>query len=328
MSKVLVTGCAGFIGSHLVEWLLTQGHEVDGIDNLSTGTLVNLEAVRRDIAPAMWAGFKFLKVDVAEFLFPHQYDVIYHLAAMGSVPRSVELPVQTHHSNVTAFFNLIHRANKAGIRRIVYASSSSVYGDHPGKIRCEEGLGRSRSPYAATKRINEVYADAFASAYGMQLRGLRFFNVYGPRQNPEGPYSAVIPRWIQAMLEGGPVTIHGDGETIRDFTYVQDVVRAIVLAGEVGHSAYPVYNVGTGRGASLSELYSRLCYIVGRDVPPLFQPERTGDTRASVADIGRAHVGLGYSPHWSLVDGLRETVAAIKAARDARASTGAQEART
>lgn len=311
----LVTGVAGFIGSHLLEALLQSNQRVVGLDNLSTGSRDNLEDVRHRVGADRWARFTFIEgdlvreADCAKACAGATY--VLHQAALGSVPRSLTDPLASHRANVDGFLNLLLAARDAGVRRVVYASSGSVYGDHPGMPKIEGQEGRALSPYAATKQINELYAGVFNRAYGLDCVGLRYFNVFGRRQNPAGPYAAVIPLWVSNLLRGKPCVINGDGETTRDFCYVDNVVQANLLAAAAdGRGGHAVYNVAVGRQTTLRELFTlirdRLAAIrpeIG-SVEPEFGPFRPGDIRHSLADIGKARRELGYAPTHTVAEGL------------------------
>jgi UDP-N-acetylglucosamine 4-epimerase len=314
----LVTGGAGFIGSHLVDALLRRGQEVVVLDDFSTGREENLEDVRRDAGRDAAERLAVIRGDVRDpeacRRAARGVQVVLHEAALGSVPRSIAGPIATHDVNVSGFLNVLEAARAEGVRRVVYASSSSVYGDHPGLPKTEDAVGRPLSPYAASKRADELYADAFATCYGLELVGLRYFNVFGPRQDPEGPYAAVMPRWFAALLRGAQVTIHGDGETSRDFCYVANVVQANLLAAATADPGAlgQVYNVACGARTTLNELF-----VLIRDQVVRFRPEaararpvhgepRRGDVRHSLADVGRAARLLGYRPTHSVADGLVE----------------------
>jgi UDP-N-acetylglucosamine/UDP-N-acetylgalactosamine 4-epimerase len=316
----LVTGAAGFIGSNLVEHLLTLGQPVVGLDNLSTGHLHNLEDVRASVGEAAWSRFTFVQGDIRD---PEEcrracegVEVVLHEAALGSVPRSIENPVATNESNVTGFLNMLVAARDAGVRRFVYAASSSTYGDHPGLPKVEDRIGRPLSPYAVTKLVNELYASVFERTYGLPTVGLRYFNVFGKRQDPEGAYAAVIPRWIGRLLNGLPCAINGDGETSRDFCYIDNVVQANLLAAMVDGAGVTdeVYNVALGGRTTLNELYRSIREALGARRPevlelePAYSEFRTGDVRHSQADISKAAERLGYAPTHTAREGLRQTV--------------------
>ena len=315
----LVTGSAGFIGSHLVAALLRLGQHVVGLDNFATGYRRNLDEVRGAVGPEAWRRHRFVEADVADLDACRAacagVEVVLHQAALGSVPRSIEDPLRTHAANATGFLSLLVAARDAGAARFVYAASSSTYGDHPGLPKVEDAIGRPLSPYAVTKYLNELYADVFERCYGMSSIGLRYFNVFGPRQDPEGAYAAVIPRWVATMLRGEAVQINGDGETTRDFCYVDNVVQANLLAATAGAAASgQVYNVAVGGRLSLNELAAMLREAIeqrhrGLSVPaPVHGPFRDGDVRHSQADIGKARRLLGYVPTHDVRAGLAEAL--------------------
>lgn len=315
----LVTGVAGFIGSHLLECLLKLDQVVAGLDNLSTGYRHNLEAVRDTVSREQWKRFRFLEGDIRDLATCRQAcngaEIVLHQAALGSVPRSIEDPITTHQSNVDGFLNMLVAARDAGVKRFVYAASSSTYGDHAELPKVEERIGRPLSPYAVTKYVNELYAEVFARAYSFHTIGLRYFNVFGPRQDPKGAYAAVIPRWFSAMLNGGGVEIYGDGETTRDFCYIENCVQANLLAActEDRNALDRVYNVAFGESTSLNRLFELIresLVVAGRGtkaVAPRHRAFREGDVRHSLADITRARDLLGYAPRYSVRDGLIET---------------------
>jgi UDP-N-acetylglucosamine 4-epimerase len=317
----LVTGAAGFIGSHLLETLLRHEQSVVGLDNFSTGHRHNLDDVRSNVSAEQWSRLRFLEGDIRD---PQTctdacsgVELVLHQAALGSVPRSIADPVTTHAVNVDGFVNMLVAARDAGVSRFVYAASSSTYGDHPDLPKVEEKIGRPLSPYAVTKLVNELYADVFARCYGLDAIGLRYFNVFGPRQDPEGAYAAVIPRWIAAMLDGAPIQINGDGQTSRDFCFVANAVQANVMAALVPRAAAAraeVYNVAVGERTSLLRLHELLAMNVARVRPdagrpaPCFGPFRTGDVQHSLASIDKASRELGYAPSHRVEDGLAITV--------------------
>lgn len=315
----LVTGVAGFIGSALLERLLDLGQDVVGVDSFLTGHRRNLDDVLA-INPDQKLQFKFLEGDLrdpavcAEAM--QDVDVVLHQAALGSVPRSIKDPASSHAHNVDGFVNLLVAARDAGVKRLVYASSSSVYGDHPGLPKVEDRLGRLLSPYAATKRATELYAQVFHDTYAMEIVGLRYFNVFGRRQDPDGVYAAVIPRWIAAMLEGKPVTIFGDGTNSRDFCYVDNVVQANILAATGPADATgTVYNVGCNGRTDLVELYAMIREGLARDFPdvaklePVFDAPRPGDVAHSQASIEKIKAAFGYEYTHTIAEGMAETVA-------------------
>jgi UDP-N-acetylglucosamine 4-epimerase len=312
-----VTGAAGFIGSHLVEALLGLDQEVVGLDNYATGRRENLDEVLGAVTAAQAARFRMIEGDIRD---PGACQsacagaqLVLHQAALGSVPRSIEDPRSAHEVNVTGFINVLLAARDAGARRVVYASSSSVYGDHPALPKLEDHIGRPLSPYAATKLADELYADVFGQIYGLGLIGLRYFNVFGPRQDPEGPYAAVMPKWFAALLGGAKVVIYGDGETSRDFCYVANVVQANILTALTAEpdAIGRVYNVACGERTTLSELFALIRTEVARFRPeasgalPEHADFRPGDVRHSHADVGRARTLLGYEPTHQVREGLR-----------------------
>ena len=314
--KWLVTGAAGFIGSNLLETLLRLNQTVIGLDNFATGKRKNLEEVQARVAPEQWARCRCIAGDITEMAVCQNacegVDFVLHQAALGSVPRSMTDPVGSHHSNVTGFLNMLLAARDAKVRRFVYASSSAVYGDHPALPKVEDEVGHPLSPYAATKVMNEVYADAFAQAYGLPSVGLRYFNVFGPRQDPGGAYAAVIPKWIAALLKRETVYINGDGETSRDFCYVENVVQANLLAAtsEDREAVNQAYNIAVGERTTLNELFQHLQSALRRRDPalpeqkPVHRDFRSGDVRHSLADISKAQRLLGYEPTRRIQEGL------------------------
>ncbi|MCB1087433.1 MAG: SDR family oxidoreductase [Verrucomicrobiae bacterium] len=312
----LVTGGAGFIGSHLIETLLLHGQEVVSFDNLSTGYAKNLESVSADVGSENAARLTMIQGDLADYDACREackgVSHILHQGALGSVPRSIEDPITSHQSNVTGTLNLFTAAKESGIKRVVYASSSSVYGDEPGLPKVETKTGNLLSPYAATKAICETYAGVFSRCYDMEFAGLRYFNVFGPRQDPDGPYAAVIPVWTAAMLKGEPVYINGDGETSRDFTYVANVVQANLLAATAPSLAEPsrAFNVAIGGQTTLNELFQQIrqaLQVVRPDLQipdPVYRDFRAGDIRHSHADFSRSRDELGFQPTHDLAEGL------------------------
>jgi UDP-N-acetylglucosamine 4-epimerase len=312
----LVTGVAGFIGSNLLEALLKLDQRVVGLDNFSTGKRKNLEEVRALVPTAQWARFQFLEGDISDSAACQRacagVDFVLHQAALGSVPFSMKDPLASHRSNVTGFLNMLLAARDAKVKRFVYASSSAIYGDDPSLPKVEEKAGRPLSPYAATKAINEVYASAFALAYCFPSIGLRYFNVFGPRQDPEGAYAAVIPLWIAALLRRQPVFINGDGETSRDFCFVANVVQANLLAATTvnAEALNQAYNVALGQRTTLNELFHSLqSSLRDKDAAlpeqkPIYRDFRSGDVRHSLADIRKAQRLLGFAPSHSIQAGL------------------------
>ncbi len=316
----LVTGSAGFIGSHLLEALLRMDQDVVSIDNFATGHRRNLDEVRRAVGERAWQRHTFIEGDIVDLdtcaRACRRADVVLHQAALGSVPRSIEQPLATHAANATGFLNVLVAARDAGVKRFVYAASSSTYGDHPGLPKVEDEIGLPLSPYAVTKYVDELYARVFDRCYGIATVGLRYFNVFGPRQDPQGAYAAVIPRWAAAMLAGGPVTINGDGETTRDFCYVANVVQANLLAAttDVEGAMGQVYNIAVGGKMSLNDLFATLKQSLIERHPelriaaPVHGDFRAGDVRHSQADISKARRLLGYRPTHDPRAGLREAL--------------------
>lgn len=314
----LVTGAAGFIGSNLVERLLRLGQDVTGLDNFATGRRENVADLEGTAGRESRASFRFVEGDVRDpdtcRAACEGVEIVLHQAALGSVPRSLADPLASHTANVDGFLNMLLAARDAGVDRFVYAGSSSVYGDDPGLPKVEDRLGAPLSPYAATKRVNELYADVFARGYGLSCVGLRYFNVFGRRQDPEGPYAAVIPKWIGSLLAGETCEIYGDGETSRDFCYIDNVLQANLLAATVeagAGSGHEVYNVACGERTTLNELYRIIRDGLAEHVPvlegaePAYRDFRPGDVRHSLADIGKIARELGYEPSHSVEEGLR-----------------------
>jgi UDP-N-acetylglucosamine 4-epimerase len=310
----LVTGSAGFIGSHLVESLLRLGQQVVSLDNFATGYRTNLREVEQAVGPEAWRRHRFIEASIVDpdacRAACRGVDIVLHQAALGSVPRSIADPIPTHMTNVTGFVNVLVAARDAGVQRFVYASSSSTYGDDEALPKVEDVTGGPLSPYAASKQANELYADVFARCYGMQTVGMRYFNVFGPRQDPEGAYAAVIPRWTRAMLTGEPVEVNGDGETSRDFCYIANVVQANLLAAltDDPRAVNQVYNIAVGESTSLNRLFETLRSLLGGKFQPVYRPFRPGDVRHSLADISLSRELLGYAPTHTLASGLRESL--------------------
>ena len=342
----LVTGVAGFIGSNLLETLLKLNQRVVGLDNLATGHQRNLDEVQSLVTPEQWRNFQFIQGDIRNledcqramlFLplplgegrgegspnYSIPVDYVLHQAALGSVPRSVADPITTNSANIAGFLNMLVAARDAKVKRFVYAASSSTYGDHPGLPKVEDTIGNPLSPYAVTKYVNELYADVFGKTYGMQSMGLRYFNVFGPRQDPNGAYAAVIPKWIASMIKGEPIYINGDGETSRDFCFIANVVQANLLAATVSDLPRPVgdgkgevspinqiYNVAVGDRTTLNKLFEQLLLNLLPSYPNLqgakavYRDFRAGDVRHSLADISKATALLCYTPTHTIGDGL------------------------
>jgi len=312
--KWLVTGCAGFIGSNLLETLLKLDQAVVGLDNFATGHRHNLDEVRDSVDPAQWARFTFLEGDIRDLATCRKategVDHVLHQAALGSVPRSLNDPITTNEVNISGFLNMLVASRDAKTKTFVYAASSSTYGDHPGLPKVEETIGKPLSPYAVTKYVNELYADVFARSYGFVSVGLRYFNVFGKRQDPEGAYAAVIPKWTAAMIRGDDVVINGDGETSRDFCFVENAVQANLLAALAPEAGVnQVYNVAYSGRTTLNQLYRYLAQAlagqgVRYDKQPVYADFRAGDVRHSQADIGKAGKLLGYQPAYDILRGL------------------------
>lgn len=314
----LVTGVAGFIGSNLLEFLLRCGQTVVGLDNFSTGHRQNLEDVRDLVGLEAWKNFAMIEGDIRDFDCCadacSRADIVLHQAALGSVPRSLDNPIATNSSNIDGFLNMLVAARDAKIQRFVYAASSSTYGDHPDLPKIEDRIGNPLSPYAVTKLVNELYAKVFGRCYGMSTIGLRYFNVFGRRQDPDGAYAAVIPKWFSSILKGQPVCINGDGQTSRDFCYIDNVVQANIRAATVEDPAAQnrVYNVACGDSTSLNQLFELILACLREEglsvgvVVPQYREFRTGDIAHSLADISLARKLLGYSPEYSASQGLKE----------------------
>ena len=308
-----ITGAAGFIGSNLLETLLQLDQRVIGLDNFTTGHKRNFDEVKRLVKPAQWGRFDFIEGDVRTTedcaRICQGADYVLHQAALGSVPRSLADPISTHATNVTGFLNMLVAAHNAKVGRFVYASSSSIYGDHPALPKVEDAIGNPLSPYAATKSINELYAGVFAKCYELGTIGLRYFNVFGARQDPNGSYAAVIPKWAVAMIEDREVTINGDGETSRDFCYVANAVQANLLAATTDNqeAVNQAYNVAIGDRTSLNDLYTEIARLLAPDHPaePKYGPFRAGDVRHSLADVSKARRLLGYEPTHRFGEGLK-----------------------
>ncbi len=307
--RILVTGGAGFIGTNLVEKLLSREDVelVRVLDNLATGSLKNIEPFEGNDR------FEFMQGDIRSYESCLEackgIDVISHQAALGSVPRSINDPLTTNDVNITGTLNIFTAAKESGIRRVVYAASSSTYGDHPGLPKVEDQIGNPLSPYAVTKYVNELYARVYANIYNLELIGLRYFNVFGPRQNPDGPYAAVIPLFMRSVLNNEPPLINGDGEHSRDFTFVGNAVLAneLALFTTNTEAVNQVYNIAFGQQTSLNELFTSIKEIAGSDLAPKYGPERRGDVKHSLAQIDKATELLGYKPPMSVHEGLKTT---------------------
>lgn len=315
-----MTGIAGFIGANLLEELLNLDQNVVGLDNFATGSRRNLDEIRSLVSAARWDRFRFIEGDICSRDVCRQacekVDIVLNQAALGSVPRSIKHPGSTNENNINGTLNMLIAARDAGVRRFVYASSSSVYGDHEELPKVEKITGRLLSPYAVTKKVNELYADQFARHYGLETIGLRYFNVFGPRQNPNGPYAAVIPLWIKAMIEGKPVYINGTGETSRDFCYVKNAVQVNLLAGTTDNRSAlgEVYNVAISGRTTLNQLFEMLRSHLDSEfehlqtMEPQYREFRDGDIMHSQADISRAERLLAYAPTHTVKQGIEETL--------------------
>jgi UDP-N-acetylglucosamine 4-epimerase len=313
----LVTGVAGFIGSNLLETLLRLNQRVVGLDNFATGHQRNLDEVQTLVPAEQWANFSFINGDICNLADCQKavsgVDYVLHQAALGSVPRSVADPITTNATNISGFLNMLIAARDAKVKRFVYAASSSTYGDHPALPKVEDTIGKPLSPYAVTKYVNELYADVFGKTYGLQSIGLRYFNVFGPRQDPDGAYAAVIPKWIASMIKGDQVYINGDGETSRDFCFIDNAVQANLLSAAVGkpESVNQIYNIAVGDRTTLNQLYQQLHLNLLSDYPhlqdakPVYRDFRAGDVRHSLADITKACELLGYEPTHRIAEGIK-----------------------
>ena len=314
----LITGVAGFIGSNLLEHLLKLNQRVVGLDNFATGHQHNLAEVQRLVSPEQWAGFTFIEGDICNLDDCRQactdVDYVLHQAALGSVPRSISDPITTNATNISGFLNMLVVARDAKVKSFIYAASSSTYGDHPALPKIEENIGAPLSPYAVTKYVNELYADVFAKTYGFKTIGLRYFNVFGKRQDPSSAYAAVIPKWTVSMIKGDEVFINGDGETSRDFCFVENAVQANLLAATSEESANnEVYNVAMGDRTTLNELYQALQAALTElgspyENAPVYRDFRAGDVRHSQADISKAAEKLGYAPEYRIMDGIAKAM--------------------
>lgn len=314
----LVTGVAGFIGSNLLETLLLLDQKVVGLDNFATGHQHNLDEVKSEVSTKQWQNFTFVKGDIRNFedcqkalsLDGVGVDYVLHQAALGSVPRSIADPILTNSANITGFVNMLTAAKDVKVKSFVYAASSSTYGDHPALPKVEENIGKPLSPYAVTKYVNELYADVFHKTYGLNATGLRYFNVFGKRQDPNGAYAAVIPKWTAAMIDNQDLFINGDGETSRDFCFVENAVQANILAAVAGEEGKnQVYNVALGDRTTLNELFSSLVSALAKndvhyEKSSIYREFRAGDVRHSQADISKAKNLLSYQPEYRIQQGI------------------------
>ncbi len=315
----LVTGVAGFIGSNLLEQLLKLNQTVIGLDNFATGHQHNLDEVQGLVSAEQWANFKFIEGDIRNYqdcekALSNNIDYVLHQAALGSVPRSIADPITTNAANITGFLNMLQAAKEANVKSFTYAASSSTYGDHPALPKVEENIGNPLSPYAVTKYVNELYASVYARTYGFKTIGLRYFNVFGQRQDPNGAYAAVIPKWTASMIKGDDVYINGDGETSRDFCFIENTVQMNILAATAPDEAKDqVYNVAVGDRTTLNDLYKAIqsalkeCDI-STTQEPTYRDFRSGDVRHSQADVSKAVTNLGYSPEYRILEGIRKAM--------------------
>ncbi|WP_341659399.1 NAD-dependent epimerase/dehydratase family protein [Vibrio sp.] len=314
----LITGVAGFIGSNLLESLLKLGQSVIGLDNYSTGHKSNLEDVKRLVSDEQWAKFSFIEGDITDYecckVATKGVDYVLHQAALGSVPRSIADPLATNVANITGFLNMLNASKDTNVKSFTYAASSSTYGDHPALPKVEENIGNPLSPYAVTKYVNELYASVYARTYDFKSIGLRYFNVFGKRQDPEGAYAAVIPKWTASMINQEDVLINGDGETSRDFCFVDNVVQINILSATASDDVKDeVYNVAVGDRTTLNELHTGIaeslsCYGVSNIAKAKYRDFRKGDVRHSQADISKAEKKLGYKPSHNIKQGIAEAM--------------------
>lgn len=316
----VITGVAGFIGSNLVETLLKLNQRVVGLDNFATGHAHNLDQVKALVGRELWTNFEFVEGDICELENCRSVcdgaAYVLHQAALGSVPRSIEDPLLTNQSNIDGFLNMLVASRDAGVDRFVYAASSSTYGDHPALPKTEDVIGKPLSPYAVTKYVNELYCDVFSRCYNLNAIGLRYFNIFGPRQDPEGAYAAVIPKWVASMIKNEPVYVNGDGETSRDFCFIDNTVEANLLAATTQNvdATNQVYNVALSERTTLNHLFEMIRSLLAprfphlKDFRPVYRDFRAGDVRHSQADISKAERLLGYAPKYKIAQGLEEAM--------------------
>lgn len=316
----VITGVAGFIGSNLLETLLKLNQRVIGLDNFATGHAHNLDQVKALVSPAQWSNFKFVDGDIRNLDDCRKVcdgaAYVLHQAALGSVPRSIEDPILTNQSNIDGFLNMLVASRDAGVKRFVYAASSSTYGDHPALPKVEDVIGKPLSPYAVTKYVNELYCDVFSRCYDFRAIGLRYFNIFGPRQDPEGAYAAVIPKWVASMIRNEPVYVNGDGETSRDFCFIDNTVEANLLAATTQNpdATNQVYNVALSERTTLNQLFEMIRSLLAprfahlKDFKPVYRDFRAGDVRHSQADISKAERLLGYAPKYKIAQGLEQAM--------------------
>ena len=314
----LVTGVAGFIGSNLLETLLKLDQKVIGLDNFATGFQHNLDEVQVLVSPQQWQGFHFIEGDIRNLVDCQaactNVDYVLHQAALGSVPRSIADPISTNHTNISGYLNMLVAARDAQVTSFTYAASSSTYGDHPALPKVEDNIGNPLSPYAVTKYVNELYADVFARTYGFSAIGLRYFNIFGKRQTPDGAYAAVIPKWTAAMIAGDDVFVNGDGDTSRDFNFIENAVQANILAATANDDAKnQVYNVAVGGRTTLNTLFTalkeNLCNNgITYNKDPVYRDFRAGDVKHSQADIAKIQTLLGYDPQFNIIQGIEKAM--------------------
>ena len=314
----LVTGVAGFIGSNLLETLLKLNQTVVGLDNFATGHQRNLDEVKGLVSEEQWKNFTFNEGDIRDYKdcqnACQRVDYVLHEAALGSVPRSIADPIMTNSANITGFLNMLQAAKEANVSSFTYAASSSTYGDHPALPKIEENIGNPLSPYAVTKYVNELYAGVYARTYGFKTIGLRYFNVFGKRQDPNGAYAAVIPKWTSSMIKGEEVFVNGDGETSRDFCFIENTVQMNLLAATAPDEAKDeVYNVAVGDRTTLNDLYASIKTALASngiqiDAEPVYREFRAGDVRHSQADISKAETKLGYCPKFKILEGIEKAM--------------------
>ena len=314
----LITGVAGFIGSNLLETLLLLNQKVVGLDNFATGFQHNLDEVQALVSAEQWQGFQFIEGDIRKLDDCNTacagVDYVLHQAALGSVPRSIADPIATNHTNISGYLNMLVAARDAEVASFTYAASSSTYGDHPALPKVEDNIGNPLSPYAVTKYVNELYADVFARTYGFNTIGLRYFNIFGKRQTPDGAYAAVIPKWTAAMIAGDEVFINGDGDTSRDFNFIENAVQANILAATATDDAKnQVYNVAVGGRTTLNTLFDALkdnlnTNGVSYSKAPVYRDFRAGDVRHSQADITKIQTLLGYDPQFNIIQGIEKAM--------------------
>ncbi|MGP4715569.1 NAD-dependent epimerase/dehydratase family protein [Psychrobacter sp. T6-6] len=311
----LITGVAGFIGSNLLETLLKLNQTVVGLDNFATGFQHNLDEVKSTVSAKQWQNFRFIEGDICHSedcqMACNGVDYVLHQAALGSVPRSIASPINTNNTNISGYLNMLVAARDAKVSSFTYAASSSTYGDHPALPKMEDNIGNPLSPYAVTKYVNELYADVFARTYGFNTIGLRYFNIFGKRQTPDGAYAAVIPKWTASMIKGEEIFVNGDGETSRDFNFIENAVQANILAATTTNleAKNQVYNVAVGGRTTLNALFEYIQEVlksngVTYSKVPIYRDFREGDVRHSQADISKIKDLLGYSPEFVIRDGI------------------------